>query len=446
MSGSASISGLASGLDTATIINQLMSLEAVPQSRLKSRVTTEQRAVTAMQTLNSLVAGLATRAEALTKPASWSPLSATSSNEHVAVTQTDTAIPTSFSLRIDQTALGHRLEFASPAGLTTPAAVPTAVRIDRLDGTTPIDLTTDGTLQGLVNAVNDPANATGVRAVAVKVGDNQYRLLVESTTTGAATDFTLRGAADGADLLGGATVRAGRDAQVTLGNSIVATSTTNTFADLVPGVSVTLSASAAGSADVSITRDTSAVLANVKGLVDSINGVLTELDSLTAAKSATGSAGLLVGDAGLRTLRGRILDTVFPIDGTSLATLGIQTDRSGKLVLDEAAFTQAYLADPASVAGRFSTVETGFAARVRSTAEAASNTTTGSLTIAITGRTDAIRRLNDSIEGWDTRLELRRTGLTRQFTALETALSRMNSQSSWLAGQISSLPTAGSGS
>ena len=31
--------------------------------------------------------------------------------------------------------------------------------------------------------------------------------------------------------------------------------------------------------------------------------------------------------------------------------------------------------------------------------------------------------------------------LTRQFTALETALSQMNSQSSWLAGQISSLPT-----
>jgi flagellar hook-associated protein 2 len=42
------------------------------------------------------------------------------------------------------------------------------------------------------------------------------------------------------------------------------------------------------------------------------------------------------------------------------------------------------------------------------------------------------------------RLELRRTTLTRQFTALETALSRMNSQSSWLAGQISSLPTSGS--
>ena len=446
MSGSASISGLASGLDTASIINQLMSLEAVPQTRLRSRVTTEQRAVTAMQTLNSLVAGLTAKAQALTKPAAWSPLSATSSNDQVAVTTTDTAAPTSFSLRVDRTALSHRLEFASPTGLTAAGTVPTTVRIDRLDGTNPVDLTTDGTLQGLVNAVNDTANATGLRATAVKVGDDQYRLLVESTTTGAATDFTLTDATDGSALLGDAAIRLGRDAQVTLGDSIVATSTTNTFADLVPGVSLTLSASATGSADVSISRDTSAVLANVKGLVDGINGVLTELDSLTATKGATGSPGLLVGDTGLRTLRGRLLDTVFPSDGTSLASLGVQTDRSGKLVLDEAAFEKAYLADPASVSARFSNVETGFADQVRRVGEAASNKTTGSLTNAITGRTDAIRRLNDSIDAWDTRLELRRTTLTRQFTALETALSRMNSQSSWLAGQINSLPGAGSGS
>ena len=38
----ASVSGLASGLDTATIIDQLMQLEAAPQTRLKSRVTTEK--------------------------------------------------------------------------------------------------------------------------------------------------------------------------------------------------------------------------------------------------------------------------------------------------------------------------------------------------------------------------------------------------------------------
>lgn len=440
---SASISGLASGLDTATIINQLMSLEAMPQSRLKTRVSAEQRTVTAMQTLNSLVAGLATKAEALAKSAAWSPLKATSSNDQVSVATGTGAAPSTFSLRVDQTALSHRLELATATDLTTAGTVPTTVRIDRLDGTAPQDLATDGTLQGLVTAINDPANATGLRATTVKVGDGSYRLLVEATSTGAASDFTLTDPADGTTPLGGATVRAGRDAQVTLGDSIVATSTTNTFADLVPGVSITLSSTATGTADIAVTQDTDAVVANVKGLVETINRVLTELDSLTVADPAAGSKGLLAGDAGARALRGRILDTVFPTDGTSLAGLGIQTDRAGKLVLDEAAFTEAYLADPAAVTARLS-AENGFATRVHTVAETASDKSDGSLTTAITGRTASIQRLEDAIEGWDTRLELRRSALSRQFTALETALSRMNSQSSWLAGQISSLPTAGS--
>ena len=62
MSGSASISGLSSGLDTAGIINQLMQLEAVPQGRMRTRVSSEQRAVNAMQTLNGRLASLATTA------------------------------------------------------------------------------------------------------------------------------------------------------------------------------------------------------------------------------------------------------------------------------------------------------------------------------------------------------------------------------------------------
>ena len=44
-----SVGGLVSGLDTATIISQLMQLEARPQTMLKSKVTTEQKVVAALQ-------------------------------------------------------------------------------------------------------------------------------------------------------------------------------------------------------------------------------------------------------------------------------------------------------------------------------------------------------------------------------------------------------------
>ena len=75
----ASISGLASGLDTATIIDQLMQLEAAPQDRLKSRVSSEKLVLSSLQALNKTTATLATKAEALAKDTAWTPLTSSSS-------------------------------------------------------------------------------------------------------------------------------------------------------------------------------------------------------------------------------------------------------------------------------------------------------------------------------------------------------------------------------
>lgn len=441
MAGSASISGLSSGLDTASIIEQFMQLEAAPQTRLKSRLTSEKSVLTTLQSLNTKVAALATSAAALLKPAAWNAVTATSSEAKVAVSAATTAGPGSFSLRVDQTALSHRLEMATAVGASTAGTVPTTVRLDRLDGTPAVDLATDGTLNGLVKAINDPANATGLRATAVKVGTDQYRLVVEAATTGAAGDFTLTDAVGSTDLLGGATVRTGRDAQVTVGDSIVATSSSNTFADLVPGVTVTLADGTAGgtTSQVVLARDPAATTSAVKALVDAVNSALADIDS--ASRTGSGTRGPLAGDTGVRSVRDQLLDSVFPGDGTTLADLGIQTDRSGRLVLDELALRKAYDTDPAALQARLTTPGTGFVDRVRAAAVTASDRVTGTLTTAITGRTATIDRLDDNVEAWDLRLELRRTALTRQFTSLETALNQMSSQSSWLAGQLSSLST-----
>jgi flagellar hook-associated protein 2 len=133
------------------------------------------------------------------------------------------------------------------------------------------------------------------------------------------------------------------------------------------------------------------------------------------------------------------MNSIYPTNGTSLASLGIQTTRDGKLTFDAAKFTTAYNADPTAVAEKFTTEGNGFAARLEKVAKAASNSTTGTVTSAITGRKSEIKRLNENIDSWDLRLELRRTTLERQYTALETAMSSMTSQSSWLTAQIDSL-------
>jgi flagellar hook-associated protein 2 len=63
----------------------------------------------------------------------------------------------------------------------------------------------------------------------------------------------------------------------------------------------------------------------------------------------------------------------------------------------------------------------------------------GILTGLINRRNDNIRGLNDQVSKWDTRLELRKTALQRQFSGLEVALGKMKQQSSWLASQLAGL-------
>lgn len=444
-SATSSIGGLASGLDTATIISQLMQLEAVPQNRLKTKLTSEQSSRTALQALNTQIAALATQAEKLAKASGWGTLKARSSSTDVAVSVTSGVASGTFSFTVDQTAAAHRLSFASSAASSdTVVNAGTTVKLTINGATKTID-TGDGSLDGLVQALNGAG--TGVQAGKLKLDDGSYRLVVTAANTGAANAFTLTNT-DGSDLLGGATVTAGRDAAITVGSDTIH-SASNTFAGVLPGANVTISAAALGtSVDVTVEADTDSVKASVKSLVDAINEALTQIDKLTANSTASSSSsaskstagGVLAGNATVRSLRSALLDAVYPGDGTTLASVGIQTDRYGKLVFDEKAFDTAYAADPADVQARFvSGAVDGFAARVQIASEKASDKYTGSLTSAITGQGQTIERLEASIENWDARLELRRSTITRQYTALETALSQLNSQSNWLTQQISSL-------
>ena len=439
MAGTSSIGGLASGLDTASIINQLMTLEAASQTKLKTQVTSEQGKVTALQKLNTALQALATAAKDMAVPTTgtWSTLKATSSNTGVGITATSAATPGAFTVTVGQTALTHQVAFTDAHAKTDVVTGATTSVVLKRSGEADLQVdTAGGTLEELAAAIN--AADAGVRATMVRTGSSggvdQYRLLVESTATGASQDFELTDST-GAALLGGSTVRAGRDASIDIGG-ITATSTSNTFADVVPGVTITFGASATGTADLTVARDADGQSAAAKGFVDQLNAVLTQVSTLTS--NTPEARGTLAGDSTLRRVASALQDAIYPPDGTSMAKYGIQVDRYGKVTFDAKKFAESYAADPVATAAAF-TGPTGFAARVEKVAEAASDKYDGTVTAAITTHTSTITRLNASIERWDDRLELRRQTLERQYTALETALSQLNSQSTWLTSQLDSL-------
>lgn len=440
-----SIGGLASGLNTADIIDQLMQLEAIPQSKLSSQVDVESAVLKALRQLNTDAVLLTSKAANLAKPSTWQTLQGTATGTGVSVAVTDKATASSFSFTVDRLATTHQLGFGSAAALTDVVAG-ASIKITTSAGVEKTIATGGGTFQEVVNAINGSTADTGVKATAVRVADGSYRLIAESAKTGADSTFTLT-KDDGSALLGGAAVRAGTDAQISMGLGITATSSSNTFTDLAPGVSVTLGATTVvgAAATVNVAQNPSSISSALSALVDQLNSMFTSIDTQTAGKTATTAAGVLSGDATTRALRDQLLNTVFGDNTTSMATYGIQTDRYGKLSFDSAKFTKAYTADPAGVAAKFTTgatpEENGWVARVAAVAKGASESSTGTIASAITGHTSTVTRLTKSIEDWDIRLEMRRSNLERQYTALETALSNLQSQSSWLSSQISSLPS-----
>lgn len=441
----ASIGGLASGLDTATIIEQLMSLEAIPQTKLKTQVSTEESKVSSLQKLNTALTTLASTAKSLAEASStsgtWGSIKATSSEAKISATAGATAAAGTLSVTVDTLATSASGTLSGVA--LTPGAT---FALTQHDGSPfldaegdPITITLDAdpTYGELAAAINATSATTKLQAVVVH-GTGGDVLQVRSTATGAASNFSIT---DGATTLAGA---GGADGQITV-NGVVITGTSNTYAEVVDGVTLTVAAgtTAGTTSTITLARDAAGRSSAVQGLVDAVNSVLSMIDTQSASGAGGATAGLLAGDAAVRNARQSLVTSIWPSDDTSLASYGIELDRNGKYTFDAAKFAAAYAAAPAAVTAAI-TGASGLAQRVEDAAVGASDKYDGYLTTAISGRTTTIQRLNDNIDRWDDRLELRRTTLERQYTALETALSALNAQSSWLTSQLASLTSSSS--
>ena len=96
-----SIDGLSSGLDTSTIINQLMQIERQGQTALKKKQSSENAKISVYQSLNSKFAAVGTAADAISKATSWATSKATSSDTDVVTVSTGSgALPGQLSFTV----------------------------------------------------------------------------------------------------------------------------------------------------------------------------------------------------------------------------------------------------------------------------------------------------------------------------------------------------------
>lgn len=437
-------SGIASGLDTTSIITQLMSVESQPQTNLKNAVAAQQAQVSALQSINSALAALSTQADSFGTGSTWTQLSATASNPAVTVTATSAATQGAITFTVGSVASAAQLGFTQAHATTDVVATPSStLNVTLADGSTTSVATGDGTLGSVITALNGLKDANGKQqlvASAVNVGGGKIQLLVSSAATGAGSISISD--AGGASFFSAVTSTGGADASLTLGSGITATSSTNTFTSLLPGVTVTLGASTptATPITVNVSDDGSTRANGVSQFVSSINSLFSTIQSQTAygqvgSDGTVSGGGVLAGNLDLRQVTGNLVNTIFPPDGTSLASLGLDVDKTGNLTFDTGAFEAAYQADPAGTQAAIQ----AWVKRVQSVSDAASLPASGTLSQSIQGMNDQITQENSSIADWDTRLQLKQQQLETMYSNLETQLSQLQSQQSWLSAQLSSL-------
>lgn len=438
---SLNVDGMISGLDTSALVKSLLQAERQPQVRLQAKRADAQKVVDVYQQLNTRLDALRTAAEKLNGSLDWGITTAASSNDAVlTAVATSSAPATAIAFSVTSLAQAHA---AASSALTVDPASTVVTTGPITIGSTSIGVG-GGTMNDVAAAIN--AASVGVTASVVQVAPGQYRLHLAAKATGAASAFTVGGNLGSLGSFG--VVTQGSDASITVGNgpgAYTSKSSTNTFTDLMAGT--TLTVHGLGAATVTVTPDSAKLADHVEALAKSYNDALSWIRTNSSFDAATKKAGVLLADSATARLTQKLNEAVTSsIGGSSISasSVGLSIGRDGVLSFDKAKFLAAYKADPTAVATAFhnsgaGTADDGIAERLRLVAQSATDTVSGSITTAIAGRKSLIADADRQIAAWDDRLSLREQALRKQFSNLETMLGKLRNQSSWLAGQVSSL-------
>jgi flagellar hook-associated protein 2 len=352
-SSTSSIDGLISGLDTTALIDNLMSIEKQPRDLLATQQATQQKAIDAAKAIETKLTALSLAAGYLQRSSGWMLRTGTTTDDSVATVSADAgAAIAGFSFTVDVLATAHGVVTnTSVAGTDTVIASGGSISLT-VGGESTVVSVGGGTLSEVATAINDAA--IGVRAAIVNTGSG-YRLQLTSSSTGAASEFTVDSGLDAG--VGGTSITSqGTDAKITIGSGPGAysvTSSSNRFANIVPGVSVTVKKTSATPVTVGVAADTEALAKSIQAMVDAANDALAEITAQTKYDAATKTASPLTGDTAVRRLAQNLTRAVTEaVSQSSLVSpglAGVSVDRTGKVTFDKGTFLDAYAKDPAAV-------------------------------------------------------------------------------------------------
>ena len=450
--------GIGSGLDVASLVEQLVQAETSPQAlSLARRESTVQAKISSYGTLKGALSSLQSKVNSLID-GELETLSATSSNEDLfTAIATSSANAGNYSVEVINLASAHKLAsgtFASADDVVGTGDLTIQVGSDAF--TVTID-GTNNTVSGIMDAINDAEDNTGVTASLITAGGDT-RLVLTSNETGLsnAIEVTQSGGDGGLSVLA---YEAGVNEQLTeidqaLDSQIrvdgfLHSASTNSVDDVLPGVTLELKSEDPGNNhQLSVQTDTSTQRAAIDGFVQAFNAAVASISTVSTYNSDTQTASPLTGDSTVRQLGNSLRSALSSISPglaaqvSSLAEIGINIQVDGTLTIDESKLEDALANNPE---------------RVRALLAGASGITVQisavlSQYLNSDGRiSNATSRLESQLSDIDderSRLENRALSLEdryrRQFTALDGLIAQMNTTSEFLTNQLGQLASISS--
>jgi flagellar hook-associated protein 2 len=448
--------GLASGIDTSSIIEQLMALERRPIDQLKTRQTGLRTQISTIGDISAKLNSLSTAAKALGTGGTLA-TKIESTNTSFAATSGSGATAGQHTIKVTELAAAAQLRSGGFADVATAMkggnmrmeVMGTEVLVPRADG---------ATLADVAMAIRNANSA--VSATVVNDGTLSYLSLINRETgfplTSDAThalniSHEPSGTANPANAtLSFVPVQPASNAKLTV-NGLPITRMGNSIADVIPGVTLSLKAlTLTPNETLVIGNDAGATATNLGKFVTAYNETLKIIQGQLQATELTDRSKTLAGDTTLQGLQRNLQRLAIGVVGTgtvrTLADLGIKTARDGSLSLDQPTLEKAMTRDAAAANEIFANATSGLGAMTEGMAKRYTSSLDGLLSTRKNGINDSIKRMDGEIEKMERRVDSRRLHLIAQFTSMEKIVSSLKSTGNFMTQQFASMSMNGSGS
>lgn len=472
-----SFGGLATGLPTEDLISSLMEIERRPVDRLESTKVYETKRLEAYGQLNTRLDDLRSAAGNLNITSEVQTTSVRLNSEEFISGSSAGAALGSYDIAVAQLAQvqktitdGFSSETDSIFGTGSFSINDTTIAVD----------SSNNSLQGLMEAINEVSGETGVSASIINDGSDADNYHLVLTGKDAATSFTVDDTfqdADGLDIDFNVSVRAAQLA-VAYVDGIEVESKSNTLSGVIAGVTVNLNkvndiiTPASGddppvyeTTTLNVEADTDALKEKISTFVSSYNEIMDwiasgydETDESTAADDTDADTAeqslsfYLRGDATVNDIKRKLQGVLTDAVGNSgslqiLSEIGISTQSDGTLQLNNTELDEALDAefdDVVKLLAGENDID-GVMKKFNSYLIDTTSVADGMYAAKRDRYEGAVDRLDDQIAQKELLMDKIETRIRAQFNAMELLVSELNSTGDYLTQQMEMLSNLSTG-